>query len=325
MQSQSTSGNTQWTIIKVVQWATSYFKTHDIESPRATAEILLAHVLKCERIDLYLNHDQPLVADELSRFKTLIKRRINREPVAYIIGVKEFWSMDLAVTRDVLIPRPETECLVEAALDFLSENSGSQSKRILDVGTGSGAIILALASQKPGHLYFASDLFPKAVELARKNAERHNLLGYTHFFVGDWFSALNPVKSGFDMIVSNPPYHRPGSGRINPDAQRAVARHEIKASLLDVLQTTRRMLRMAGRFVTIFTAERTTDILSQMRIEQIEPKMIRMIHSQRDTEARLILIEGLKGGRPGLKVGPPLVVYDTHGAYTKAVQQMFEL
>ena len=184
--------------------------------------------MKCERIDLYLNHDQPLVADELSRFKTLIKRRINREPVAYIIGVKEFWSMDLAVTRDVLIPRPETECLVEAALDFLSENSGSQSKRILDVGTGSGAIILALASQKPGHLYFASDLFPKAVELARKNAERHNLLGYIHFFVGDWFSGLNPVKSGFDMIVSNPPYI-PGS--LIPKLQPEIYRFEPVSAL----------------------------------------------------------------------------------------------
>ena len=162
MQNQPTSGNTHWTIIKVVQWATSYFKTHDIESPRVSAEILLAHTLKCERIDLYLNHDQPLVADELSRFKTLIKRRINREPVAYIIGVKEFWSMDLEVTRDVLIPRPETECLVEAALDLLSENSGSQSRRILDVGTGSGAIILALASAAARASLFCFRSFPES-------------------------------------------------------------------------------------------------------------------------------------------------------------------
>ncbi len=115
------SGKTQWTIIKLIRWATPYLKTHDIDSPRATGEILLAHALKVKRIDLYLNFDQPLVAEELNTFKMLIKRRIRREPVAYILGAKEFWSMGLKITQDVLIPRPETECLVEVALNFLSK------------------------------------------------------------------------------------------------------------------------------------------------------------------------------------------------------------
>ena len=202
----TTSGKTQWTIIKLIRWATSYLKTHDIDSPRATGEILLAHALKFKRIDLYLNYDQPLVAEELNTFKMLIKRRIRREPVAYILGAKEFWSMDLKITPDVLIPRPETECLVEVALNFLSNIPSSQSQRILDLGTGSGAIVLALVSQQPRHVYFTSDYSKKAAELASRNAARHDFSGRIHFFVGDWFTPLSQKKSGFDMIVSNPPY-----------------------------------------------------------------------------------------------------------------------
>jgi len=153
-----------------------------------------------------LNYDQPLVAEELNTFKTLIQRRIRREPVAYILGAKEFWSLDLTITQDVLIPRPETECLVEAALNFLSRIPSSQSQRILDLGTGSGAIVLALVSQQPRHVYFASDYFKKAAELASRNAGQHDLSGRIHFFVGDWLTPLNSEKSRFDMIVSNPPY-----------------------------------------------------------------------------------------------------------------------
>jgi len=201
-----TTAKSQWTIIKLIRWATSYLKSYDIDSPRATGEILLAHALHLNRIDLYLKYDQPLVADELQAFKTLIKRRVRREPVAYIVGVKEFWSLDLEVNTAVLIARPETECLVEAALDLISGKSSRPPQRILDLGTGSGAIVLALASQQPRHIYFASDRFRPAVELACRNAGRHDLCQKIHFFVGDWLSSLNSAKPGFDVIVSNPPY-----------------------------------------------------------------------------------------------------------------------
>jgi release factor glutamine methyltransferase len=200
------SDKTQWTIIKLIRWATSYLKSYDIDSPRSTGEILLAHTLNVKRIDLYLRYDQPLVASELNTFKILIKRRVRREPVAYILGAKEFWSMDLKITRDVLIPRPETECLVEMALNLLSKIPSSKSQRILDLGTGSGAIVLALMSKQPRHVYFASDFFTKAVLLARSNAVRHDFIGQINFFVGDWLAPLDPVECRFDMIVSNPPY-----------------------------------------------------------------------------------------------------------------------
>lgn len=200
----------EWTILNILKWTTSYFQTNDIDSPRAAAEILLAHALKLNRIELYMHYDQPLFEKELALFKALIKRRIAREPVAYIVGVKEFWSMDIAVTRDVLIPRPETEHLVEAALSLLPADSMPDSrnitKRILELGTGSGAIICALASQRPEHIFIASDRSIKAVELAAKNAKQHNLNKKIMFFSGDWFMPLKDDTHLFDMIISNPPY-----------------------------------------------------------------------------------------------------------------------
>ena len=196
----------QWTIIKLLRWAAPYLESREIDSPRATGEILLAHALQCERIDLYLNYDQPLNDNELQVFKSLIQRRIRREPVAYILGVKEFWSLDFEVTPDVLIPRPETECLVEAALTMLSGPSPSQPWRILDLGTGSGAVIIALASEQPRHEFYAIDRNIQAVRVAHRNARRHQLGEIIHFFAADWLAALNPKTSAFDMIVSNPPY-----------------------------------------------------------------------------------------------------------------------
>jgi len=196
----------KWTINKIIRWVTSYLKSHNIDSPRATGEILLAHALNLKRIDLYLNYDQPLNDDELQRFKALIKRRIRREPVAYILGAKEFWSLDLRIDRNVLIPRPETECLVEQALILLSDDAAAAPLRILDLGTGSGAIVMGLASQQPQHVYFASDRFWSAVAVARGNARRLEFDERIHFWVGDWLSGLKNDKTGFDMIISNPPY-----------------------------------------------------------------------------------------------------------------------
>ena len=210
MMNQPKSRDPEWTIIKLLEWTTSYFKSRDIDSPRSTAEILLAHVLKLKRIDLYLRYDQPLCINELSKFKVLIKRRVEREPVAYIVGVKEFWSMDFSVTKDVLIPRPETECLVEAALTLLPQDNAFDSnpspKNILELGTGSGAVILAIASMQPKHIYFASDRSVKAIRLARQNSKRHGLDTAVSFFCADWFTPLNWQKKRFDMIISNPPY-----------------------------------------------------------------------------------------------------------------------
>lgn len=220
MQNQLKSSKSNWTILELIQWTTTYFTSHDIDSPRTTAEIFLADVLKINRIDLYLQYDRPLIPGELDAFKALIKRRAQREPVAYIMGRKEFWSMDLKVTPDVLIPRPETECLVEAALSHLLERDGEKKKKILDLGTGSGAIILALISQQQGHLFFASDLSRKALGVASENAEHYGFAEQIHFFSGDWFTPLKKGGVLFDIIVSNPPYIRSGDmGTLQPEVR----------------------------------------------------------------------------------------------------------
>jgi release factor glutamine methyltransferase len=199
-----------WTILKLLQWTTSYFLTHHIDSPRVTAEILLSHALNLRRIDLYLQYDQPLSKSELASFKSLIHRRINREPVAYITGKKAFWSLDLDVNPNVLIPRPDTECLVETALQHIpvlsKTNATCIPMKILDIGTGSGAVILSLAHERPGHLYCATDLSWQAILTAKQNSHHHNLGDQIQFVQSDWLTAFKPEQCWFDMIVCNPPY-----------------------------------------------------------------------------------------------------------------------
>lgn len=191
-----------WTILRTLQWTADYFGRHGIENPRSDAEILLSHTLDCQRIDLYLRHDQPLHAEELNRFKALIRRRTLREPVAYILGEKEFWSLTFKVTPEVLIPRPETESLVEAALGLYSHG---RDIHVLELGTGSGIITVALAHERAGWRFLATDISPTAIDIARMNARRHVDEDRIAFMVGNWFDAIDPNAS-FDLILSNPPY-----------------------------------------------------------------------------------------------------------------------
>jgi release factor glutamine methyltransferase len=199
----------EWTILRLLNWSISYFKRHQVEDPRASAEILLSHILNLNRIELYIRYDQPVIPSELKGFKALVRRRIQGEPVAYIIGVKGFWSSDFKVTRDVLIPRPETEHMVEAALKIastlISENPKNRLK-ILDLGTGSGAIIISLAKKIQNALFFASDNSISALKIALSNAENHNLREKILFFSGDWLFPIHPERIKFDLILSNPPY-----------------------------------------------------------------------------------------------------------------------
>jgi release factor glutamine methyltransferase len=205
MKNQEVSSENPWTILKLLKWATDYFNDNDIDDPKVAAEILLAQSLHLRRIDLYLQHDRPLEKNELSAFKILLKRKLKREPVAYIVGHKEFWSMAFTVNHDVLIPRPETECLVEATMDIITKTGEGENIRVLELGTGSGAVIISLASQRQGNDYYASDISEKALVVARQNAATHGL-NDIHFFAGDWMDPLKAKKQFFDVIVSNPPY-----------------------------------------------------------------------------------------------------------------------
>ena len=165
------------------------------ESPKLDAELLLAHVLGCSRLDLKTKN-YPLNAEHEKQFQKLLTRRLNREPMAYILGTKEFWSMDFSVSPAVLCPRPDTEILVQAALQ-------TKPTRILDLGTGSGAIILSLLKELPHATGIGIDISLQALEIARKNAEHLGLASRANFLLGSWCEGLS---DSFDLIVSNPPY-----------------------------------------------------------------------------------------------------------------------
>jgi len=197
-----------WTVLQLLKWAADYFKSHRIHPPRPIAEILLAHILGFNRVDLYIQYDRPLNLRELAAFKDVIKRRLRGEPVAYIVGERGFWSLDLHVTPDVLIPRPETETLVEKALEVLPEAGAGEPRKVLDLGTGSGAIVLALAMERSGHRFYAVDRSWTALTVAGKNARKYGLKETVHFVCADWFDGLAEKQNGFDLIVSNPPYVR---------------------------------------------------------------------------------------------------------------------
>jgi tRNA1Val (adenine37-N6)-methyltransferase len=197
-------------------------------------------------------------------------------------------------------------------------------ERLLDLGTGCGIIPLILAFRYPNIVAFGIEIQQDLAALAIFNVAANHMQNRITVLQEDMCD-LKPEMIGgsVDVIVCNPPYRKPNSGRLNPDVQRAIARHELKVSLADVLQTGRRMLRTAGRFIIIYTAERFVELLSQMRLEGIEPKFMRSIHSQPDTEAKLVLVEGIKGARPGTRLGPPLIIYDANGDYSREVQEMF--
>ena len=186
-------------MLDVLRWTTARFERHGLASARLDAELLAAHAFGMSRIELYAHFDRPLAAAELATYRDLVSRRLAGEPVAYLLGHKEFWSLDLLVDPRVLIPRPDSETLVEEALDRLA-GSGA-GLRIADVGTGSGALALALAKERPEAQVFATDISPDALAVARANAERLRLA--VSFLQGD----LNqPLGGRFDLIVANLPY-----------------------------------------------------------------------------------------------------------------------
>lgn len=193
--------STGWTLLKLLDWTVEFFASKGIENPRLDAQLLLGHVLQLDRVGLYLNFDRPLTAAELDQVRPLVKRRGQREPLQYLIGTAEFWSLSFEVNSSVLIPRADTEVLVEEALKRAVE-----SGRLLDVGTGSGAIVISLAKEMPGWQLWGVDNSAAALEVARRNSARHDVETRVGFHLGD--IACLPEER-YDLIVSNPPYIAP--------------------------------------------------------------------------------------------------------------------
>jgi len=197
-----------WAIQGILNVATEFLREKGIESPRLCAEVLLSHQLKKNRIELYLEYDQPLNPLEIAGYRSLIKRRLEREPLQYIIGHQEFWSLDFLVSPSVLIPRPETELLIEEALKLSERNFFSDNcyLKILDLGTGSGVIAISLAKEIQNATLVASDISFEALTLAKDNARHHNLNSRIAFCQGDLWQPFSHTSFSFDMIISNPPY-----------------------------------------------------------------------------------------------------------------------
>lgn len=193
-----------WTVLGMLEWATGFFEEKNVKSPRFSIEWLLAHVLSIKRLDLYLEFDRPLSTQELEELKPLVKRRAAHEPLQYITGETDFHQIQIKVHPGVLIPRQETEQLVEWILECHPVDS---ELKVLDVGTGSGCIPIALKKARPNWELFASEISEEALSLAKENA-RHNEVEIA-FVKDDLFQPEAFSKKEFDLIISNPPYILP--------------------------------------------------------------------------------------------------------------------
>jgi release factor glutamine methyltransferase len=215
------------TIINAVELSAEYLGKKSVASARINAELLLAHILNCKRMDLYLKFDQPLTNEETLIYREYIKRRGQREPLQYIIGSVEFYGLEFIVNKSVLIPRQETEILVE---EIIKRSDKSRECRILDIGSGSGNIAIALSKNLPNSIVHSIDISEQAITLSKKNAEFHNLNGQLSFENIDVNNFVLENKSKYDIIVSNPPYislNEYGS------LEKELLEHEPKVALTD--------------------------------------------------------------------------------------------
>jgi release factor glutamine methyltransferase len=192
------------TVLEGIQKSAEFLGKKGIESSRLHAELLLAHVLKLPRMQLYLSFERVLSPSETDGLRELVRRRGQREPLQHILGSTSFCGFEIAVNRHVLVPRPETELLAETGWQWLS-TINSQPSTALDFGTGSGCLAIALAAKSPASKIIALDVSPDALELARRNAERNGAGDRIQFIEGSGFEAL-PADARFDLIISNPPY-----------------------------------------------------------------------------------------------------------------------
>jgi release factor glutamine methyltransferase len=201
-------GGCAWSVARLLHWTRDYLHQGGIESPRLCAEILLAHAMQCERIQLYTRFEEVPAEPILAAFRALVKQAATGYPIAYITGIKEFFSLPFEVTPDVLIPRPETEILVERTIDLVRKTP-DDIHTVLDLGTGSGCIAVSLARHLPGVRVLASDISEAALLVSRRNAARHALAERIEFRCGDLFepwTAVGADRPRFDVIVCNPPY-----------------------------------------------------------------------------------------------------------------------
>ena len=203
-----------WKLLDILEETTRFFDSRDMENGRLQAELLLAAILDIKRLDLYLQFERLLLADEVDLYRDYVRQRLQRVPVQYIVGVAAFRNLELSVTPDVLIPRPETEILVDVALQYLPDGG-----RVLDLCCGSGAIALSLAQEAATAQVVAADISEAALKVAKANGVSHELQERVEWFCGDFFTPLAGAAP-FDIVVCNPPYVRHGDlACLEPEVQ----------------------------------------------------------------------------------------------------------
>ena len=216
-----------WTVLSMLEWGTEYFKERGIPDPRLSIEWLLAEVLQVKRLDLYLKFDRPLSQSELDAIRPLVKKRASHEPLQYILGYTNFMNAQISVTPDVLIPRIETEQLVEILLDDHPADDLSEAKKVIDIGTGSGCIPIALKMERPNWQIDALDISEEALRIARKNAESNEVeITFMQGDILEWKKL--PVEKTYDIVISNPPYVLPEE---KDELEEQVVNHEPSLAL----------------------------------------------------------------------------------------------
>lgn len=264
-------------LIDILNRTTDYFTAKQIESPRLNAEILIAQVLKMTRVQLYLNFEKPLSEAEIEQIRSLVRRRIKHEPLQYITGESEFFSQAFKVNRHTLIPRPETEILVECVIEKC-QSIPSDSIQLLDVGTGCGNIAISIAKNVARVVALGIDVQPQTLEVASENAQRHHVHDRVQFKLIDIFDphSIRQINALFDIIVSNPPYIPEDEFRILPpevkNFEPAIALHGGKDGILfynRLCQISHRLLHKNGALCLEIGYNKGSEVIEILKAHQL--------------------------------------------------------
>ena len=233
-----------------------------------------------------------------------VERRITHEPLQYILGEWGFWRETYEVSPDCLVPRPDTEHLVERAISLLPTGA-----RFLDLCTGSGCVAISTLCSRPDTTACALDLFPRTLALAERNALRNGVADRVTFQLADVLKTP-PSMGQFDAILSNPPYMRADSGKRNESEEKYLARHEVCGGIADFCMAASRLLKYGGRFLCVWRPDRLCDLLSALRKAGLEPKRMQFVHADPVTEPSIVLVDATKGASPSLRIAAPLFLYE---------------
>jgi release factor glutamine methyltransferase len=285
-----------------LRWGATYLQRCGIETARLDAEVLLAHCLRCGRTTLYRERDHELTAAERTRFQELMVRRGAHEPVAYLTGIREFWSLSLAVRPGMLIPRPETEWVVETALRYAPQFlHHSRRCRVLDIGTGSGNIAIAVAASLAAADVIAIDISPEALAVAQLNARACQVADRVHYLRGDLLSPLHPRHARFDLLLSNPPYIAAEELPSLPATVRGYEPREALDGGHDGLTFYRRLCTEAPAYLTddgmaiVEVGHRQAGDVSRLLVQSLQWELVEVVKDYSGIE-RVVVAQRRQGG-----------------------------